>query len=475
MRIAAIDRRVGEPLRFAGDFLFLILIVAACVSLAAASAVGGAGGNIVNETLANGLRVTIVSDSSLPVMATRVWYHIGSANEGPQQLGFAHLFEHLMFGGTAKYPKEAYWQWHTGHGGFVGAHTAFDETVYESDIPSEAFPEVLDFEADRMLNLALNEDNLANEKKIVTEELRLRNENSPEARVFIKGEAAVFAGHPYAHSPAGTKEDIAAASLEHSLEFYRSFYGPQNAHLVIVGPLDPQDTLRAVLRTFGALAPRGRKPPEVPSVTDVPVPSDIRFKEDLPPAEVAFVWYRLPPADATDRDALVVLDSLLTGGQIEPFTDELVRRRHKAVDAGTEFVMARRGGGVMFYAAALPYRREKTAFRLIDETVAHLGRRAWLTPETLAAAKRRLTKQQHWKTFFASSRADAIGQAEWWQGDWRRGLDETKQVEAVTLEHVSAAFDKYIGHAKPVRLYISPEKVPLWVRLFGWLYPLVSR
>ena len=185
MKIAAIDRRVAEPLRFAGDFLFLVLIVATGASFAAAGAVGGAGENFVDETLANGLRVTIVSDPSLPVVATRVWYHIGSANEDPQQLGFAHLFEHLMFGGTAKSPKEAYWQWHTRHGGSVGAHTAFDETVYESDIPPEAFPEVLDFEADRMLNLALNEDNLANEKKIVTEELRLRNENSPEARLYI--------------------------------------------------------------------------------------------------------------------------------------------------------------------------------------------------------------------------------------------------------------------------------------------------
>ena len=243
---------------------------------------------------------------------------------------------------------------------------------------------------------------------------------------------------------------------------------------MIVGPLDPQDTLRAVLRTFGELAPRGRIPPEVPAVTDVPVPGDIRLKEDIPPAEVAIAWYRLPPADAVERDALVVLDALLTSGQIKPFADELVRRRHKAVEAGTEFLMMRRGGGVIFYAAALPYRREKTAFRLIDETVAHLGRHAWLTPATLAAAKRRLTKQQHWKTFYAGWRAEAIGQAEWWQGDWARGLDETKQVEAVTLEQVSAVFDKYIVHAKPVRLYISPEKVPLWVRLFGWLYPLVA-
>jgi zinc protease len=451
------------------------LIVVAGVSLSGATAVGGAGSNIVNETLPNGLRVTIVSDPSLTTMATRVWYHIGSADEDPQHRGFAHLFEHMMFGATAKYPKEAYMQWHTSHGGSDNARTEFDQTVYESEVPPEAFPEVLELEADRMLNLALNEDNLANEKKIVTEELRLKTENSPEARLWVKVLAAVLDDHPYAHTPAGTKEDIAAASLAHSLEFYRSFYGPQNAHLVIVGPLDPQETLRAVLRTFGELAPRGQKPPEIPLVTDVPVPRDSRLKEDLPPAEVAMACYRLPPADAADHDALVVLNWLLAGGQIQPFADELVRRRHKAMEAETEFQMMRRGGAVIFSSYAVPYRREKTAFRLIDETIAHLGRRAWLTPETLAVAKRRLTKQQHWKTFYASSRADAIGQAEWWQGDWARGLDETKQVEAVTLEQVSTVFDKYIANAKPVRVYVSPEKVPGWITLFGWLYPLVSR
>ena len=115
----------------------------------------------------------------------------------------------------------------------------------------------------------------------------------------------------------------------------------------------------------------------------------------------------------------------------------------------------------------------ETAFR-DRRDVAHLAACVADAGDT-GGGKRRLTKQQHWKTFYAGQRADAIGRAEWWQSDWTRGLDETKQVEAVTLEQVSDAFDEYIGHAKPVRLYILPEKVPLWVSLFGWLYPLVSR
>ena len=182
----------------------------------ASSAAVGSGDErrISHHVLENGLRVSIHSDARMPVVATQVWYHVGSANERPESRGFAHLFEHLMFGGTATYGKEDYARHHQQHGGFENAYTTQDQTVYVSSIAPEFHDKVLEMEADRMVNLRLDAKNLANEKKIVTEELRLTQENNPESRVVAAALKAVLGKHPYSNLPTGTKEDIAAATLD---------------------------------------------------------------------------------------------------------------------------------------------------------------------------------------------------------------------------------------------------------------------
>src|SRR6185436_5542916 len=216
----------------------------------------------VQTRLDNGLAVSILPDPTMPVVATEVWYHVGSANEEPSTRGFAHLFEHMMFGGTASHAKEDYWEHHHRFGGEDNAYTSFDETVYESEIPPEGHAEVLAMEADRMANLSLTPDNLANEKRIVTEELRLSTENSPFARLQTKLLKAVFGEHPYALSPVGTKEDIDAATLDLARGFYARYYRPRNAHLVVVGPVDAARTLEEIEKDFGPLPADGVTPPD---------------------------------------------------------------------------------------------------------------------------------------------------------------------------------------------------------------------
>ena len=189
----------------------------------------------------------------MQIVATQVWYHVGSANEEPRTRGVAHLFEHLMFGGTAAHPKRAVWDHHERFGGYVNAYTSFDETVYVSTIPPAGHLPLLDLEADRMVNLSLTDENLANEKRIVTEELRLSTENDPMSRLFTEALKRIFGEHPYSLSPVGTKEDIAAATLEHARDFYERYYRPRNAHLVVVGPVDAPAVLARIREVFGPL------------------------------------------------------------------------------------------------------------------------------------------------------------------------------------------------------------------------------
>jgi zinc protease len=451
--------------------LLLSILLAAVPAAAPAPA---APPGYVSETLPNGLRVSILPDPTMPIVATQVWYHVGSANEEPASRGLAHLFEHLLFGGTPSHPERAVWDHHEAFGGDTNAFTSFDETVYVSAIPPSGFDDVLELEADRMVNLSLDEENLANEKRIVTEELRLSTENDPLSRLFTAVLEGILGEHPYALTPVGTKEDVAAATLDRAREFYRRHYGPRNAHLVVVGPVDATATLARVHAAFGPLAPGGETPADVPDVTTLELPELLVLEEDLPPVEIAVIGFPLPASSHPDGPAIEVLRQILAAGALDLFEDELVRRRHRALLAGTETQRARRGGVVAFYAANLPYRRRATAFRHLEEARAFLGRFEWLDGARLSAAKRALAARHAQRGYHAAAMADAIGRAAWWQGDEASAFDETARIEAVTLEDVQAAFRRYILDAKPVKVYVRPERVPLHVRLFGWLYPLLG-
>jgi len=454
-----------------------LLIVLATLSLTShASAAGrSAPPGFIDRVLANGLQVTILPDTTLPIVSTRVWYHVGAANESPNTRGFAHLFEHLMFSGTPTYEKGAWEAHHHRFGGVENAHTSWDETTYESDIPPAGFLEVLAMEADRMVNLRLDAKALENEKRIVTEELRATIENDPMSRMLEVALKRLCGDHPYAVTPLGTKEDIAAATLEHARAFYARYYGPRNAHLVIVGPVEGPATLAEVERRFGRLPARGETPPDVPALAGWKFPERIRLKEDLPPAEVAVLVYPLPPAESEDDLALGVMEEILSGAQVDPFREDLVRRRREALEAGSQPLMLRRGGVLCFYSAVLPYRREAGQLEVMDQSMKRLIRADWLTEERLAGARSKILRSIESQRYRASELADALAQHRWWRGDASLAFTRAERVAALTRADVARVFQRYVASPKPVTVYVQPEKVPILLRLFGWLLPVVMR
>ncbi len=429
---------------------------------------------LVQTTLPNGLEVTIFPDPTMPVVATQVWYHVGAANEGKDNRGLAHLFEHLMFGATTTSARGDYGKFVTSVGGEENAYTSPDETIYVSEVPPEAADEILRFEAERMRNLSLTQENLDNEKKIIIEELRLRTENDPTSRLLVKAQRALLGDHPYAYDPSGSKADVAAATVASCRAFYDAYYHPNNAHLVVVGPVDPERVMATIRETFGALPSGGGTPEDVPPLYGWPFPSGFELKEDIPPVEVALVGAPLPPAGAKDATAVEVLLEVLAGGSVDPLHEIVVARRKKAIEAGIETITLRRGGGIVFYSASLPYRRKATAMRVLDEAIDELDRMDWLTDQTLASGKRRLIEDDAGAFVFAAERADAIGTSRWWLGDTRYAFDRTSRIDAVTRDEVAAAWRVYVRDAKRIRIYVKPEHVPAYIRMFGWLYPLFS-
>jgi len=429
------------------------------------------GRRFLHRVLDNGLEVSVLEVPDLEIVGTQVWYHVGSAHEEEGSRGLAHLFEHLMFGPNDVYDKDAVFRLHTRHGGRNNAYTSFDETVYVSEIAPPLYLEVLAMEAARMDGLRLTRGELENEQRIVTEELRLSTENDPYARVMVAALEAVLHGHPYALTPVGTKEDIAAATLESCKRFYRRYYRPGNAHVVVAGPVDPLETLGRIEELFGAIDSGSTDRPPVPSLLDWEFRPETVLREDLPPVETAILGFPLPPLDHPDADAITLL-RLMTAGAADPLREELVRRRGKALEAGVETFLARRGGALTFYSVHLPYRRKKTAFAWIERGLDAVE--ASLTEERLASAKRSFLSGEYRNRYSAAAQAGALGAALWNRGAAGEAFRQAERIRAVTIENVRGVWRRYVVEQRPFRVYLRPEKVPLAIRLFGWLYPLVS-
>src|SRR5215467_5507783 len=202
------------------------------------------GPNVSHFTLANGLEVVVVPDHRVPVVTHMIWYKIGSADEPPGKSGIAHFLEHLMFKGTAKNPAGRFSQTLATIGGQENAFTTADYTAYFQRIAKEYLPLVMAFEADRMTGLVLTDENVLPERDVVLEEFNMRVANSPEARIGEQVAAALFLNHPYGRPVIGWRQEIEKLNREDALAFYRRFYTPNNAVVVVAGDVTGDEVKR---------------------------------------------------------------------------------------------------------------------------------------------------------------------------------------------------------------------------------------
>ena len=416
----------------------------------------------LHSTLDNGMKISIYSDVSHPVVATQIWVNVGSAHEANNEKGFAHLFEHLMFGDTENHDKKDYNALHIRAGGSENAYTSFDNTVYISEIPAQAHKELLELEADRFEHLILNEDALNNEKKIVTEELRLRAENNPQSRLVMSTLSALFGEHPYASFPAGTREDINAADLELCKKFYDGYYSPQNLHLVVVGPVDAEATMQHASTLFGSLSNSedSLKPPSVPKLNEWDFPEKIALSDDIPPIKIAARIYILPQANHEDYWALQTLSQMISGSETDLFREELVTKRGKAIEAISGSINDLSAGSVLFFGSiSLPTRFKGKAFKLIDQSMESLDERSWMTEANLKSAKRALLMTELEQRWYPEEIASQIG----WYADRTENPEQgitgaSELISAVDLAAVQRVWEEYVVNAQPTELFIKKGK-----------------
>lgn len=280
---------------------------------------------IKQVTLKNGLRVILSEDHTAPTYSICVDYNVGSRNERQGRTGFAHLFEHMMFQGSENVGKGEMNILVQNNGGGMNGTTDKDRTVYYETLPANQLDLGFFMESDRMRALAINQANLDNQRNAVQEERRLRVDNQPYGKTFDTVDDLAYVNMPYKHSVIGSMEDLNAASVADVTEFFKTYYAPNNAVLVLVGDFKPDQALAKIEKYFGGI-PRQPNPPPV-DMKEPPSTKEERANlEDvlarLPRLDMA---YRVTPGYTADWYALDVLGDVLTNGQSSRLYQELVK------------------------------------------------------------------------------------------------------------------------------------------------------
>jgi len=299
----------------------------------------GSGGLTATEhRLANGLRLVLSEDHLNPVVAVCLWYGVGSRYEAEGRTGLAHLFEHLMFQGSAQVRGNGHFELIQGAGGSLNGTTSFERTNYFETLPAHQLELALWLEADRMGSLlaALDEESLRNQRDVVKNERRQRYDNVPYGTAFERLTALAYPeGHPYHHIPIGSMADLDAATLDDARAFFRANYAPNNAVLAVVGDIDPEQTRRWVEKYFGSIpAHDARVPPREGTLPDV-IGAELRveIREEVP-ARALMAAYRMPRDGTRECDAAELALTVLGDGMASRLYNRLVRRDRTAITAG---------------------------------------------------------------------------------------------------------------------------------------------
>ena len=300
--------------------------------------VGAALAGIFQERLDNGLRLVLAPDASTPVVAVNLWYAVGSRDEPPGSTGFAHLFEHMMFQGSAHVPKNGHFEHLERVGGSANATTWFDRTNYFQTLPSHHLDLALWLESDRMgwMLPALTEEKLDNQRNVVLNERRERCENQPYGDWDERLQGLLFPrDHPYHHTVIGAAEDIEAATLDDVRAFFAAHYVPDNAVLTLCGDFDPEDARARARRYFGAIPPGSPERPalgktEIEFSTGKTVRVEVRARVPLPRVYLAA---RVPPFTSEEFYAGQVASTCLGTGRCSRLHDRLVHGARVAKSA----------------------------------------------------------------------------------------------------------------------------------------------
>lgn len=396
-----------------------------------------------DTTLDNGLRVIIAPDHAAPVIAISLTYNTGSRNEKQGRTGFAHLFEHMMFEGSANVGKGEHMLLVQNYGGSLNGSTNNDQTNYFEELPKNQLDMALFLESDRMRALNITQANLDNQRNAVQEERRLRVDNQPYGKSSEELDSMAYDNFAYHHSVIGSMDDLNAATLDDVKDFFRIYYAPNNVVLVIAGDLDQKETLEKVKKYFGGI-PRQPAPPAV----DMKEPDhDKERRKTMNDALARLPQYRavynIGPGNTADTYALQILSSILSNGRSSRLYQHMVHDKQLALNAGA-FAQARRGPG-LFNVVAIPrpgVKIEDVEKALDDEIEA--VKKDGVTQQEMDKVHTQLLRQAIQTRSSMLGIANQLGTATIFYNDPNLINTSYGKLIAVTAEQVKQAAQKYL-------------------------------
>ena len=395
------------------------------------------------RTLANGLRVVTVQDNSNPTVSIHVWYDVGGKNDPPGRSGFAHMFEHMMFKATKNMPDEKMDRLTEDVGGFNNASTWPDYTNYYEVVPSNHLERLLWAEADRMVNLNVDEKNFVSERAVVMEEYRQGVLAPPYGKLYWLLDDKTFQKHPYRRGVIGNLEELGAATPADAAAFYKTYYRPDNAWLIIVGDFDQKQLDGWIDKHFGRVAkPSG----PIPRVTEVEPEwtAERRYNETGPrvPFPGVGVVYRAPKTTSPDIPALRLASSILSGGESSRLYRALVREQQIAQQADVDLELNAEGGRISFVGIGSD---KGTSDNLEKAWYAELKKiqDGGVTAKELEKAKNRAIASAIRARETNDGKAIAIERAVTYQSDPTAVNREVAALQAVTAADIQRAMKQY--------------------------------
>ncbi len=409
--------------------------------------------------LSNGLRVIVVEDHYAPVFSICVTYNVGSRDERKGRTGFAHLFEHMMFKGSEKVgPGEHFFLVFT-NGGNMNGTTNNDRTNYFETLPKNQLDLALFLEADRMRSLEVTQANLDNQRATVQEERRLGVDNQPYGTTYEKLSEMVYDNFAYQHSVIGSMSDLSAATVDDVKQFFKTYYAPNNATVVLVGDLNTREVLAKVKKYFGDI-PRQAPPPPV-DMTEPPRTEERRttIEDKLARLPRLTMAWKGPFGNTPDAYALMVAGMILGGGDSSRLYNKAVRDTETAVQIGGGFGQ-RRGPG-MFNVAATPRpgRQLEEVEKLVTEEIAKLQSELPAEAEMKKARnaiKRSMVQMRETSMY----RAFLMGEYATFYNDPNLINTMADKIAAVTPADVQRVAKQYLNPNQRTVIYTVPERKP---------------
>jgi len=393
--------------------------------------------------LANGLRVVLSEDHSVPVVSVAVYYDAGSRNEREGRTGFAHLFEHMMFQGSENVPKAGHFQYIFNNGGTMNGTTSSERTNYFETLPANQLPLALWLESDRMRSLKVTQENLDNQRDAVKEEKRLNYDNRPYSNAFLRLNELIYRNPRNAHSTIGSMEDLDDATIEDVREFFRIYYAPNNAVLAIVGDFDSGEA-RALVEKYFASIPAQSSPPAV----DVSEPAEVAARSEIyrdPFAQLPAIMlgWKVPPRRTEDYYALSLASDLLLDGDSSRLYQRLVKDEESVV--GIQGGIGERRGPSTLYVFAIPKPGHSTgAIRsTIQEEIERLAREG-PSPDEMEKLRNTLLNDAVRNRQSTLYRAQRLAEFTLYDGDPDIVNTELQRYLAITPGEIGSAVSRYL-------------------------------